>query len=144
MTTTNPKSFLQQSFEQAFAKIAVHVSFKEEWAQGDYMNGAVHEMLGFGQVVKTTFPGANKRRAILVGTRAGTVAVFERYTPDMGQPFVLVSNMPQQLRFILPSGQINEDLFLRAFINPYRPEEDNIHTRVEEIFNSDINNIRVG
>jgi hypothetical protein len=71
---------------------------------------------------------------VLIGTRAGTVVLFERYTPNNGSAFVLVSNTCMELRsLVLPSGSIDEDTLLRV-VCPQRPE-DNIGTRLEALFN---------
>jgi hypothetical protein len=127
------KSFLEQSFEKTLGNVT-HVPYKPEWKHGDYFNGACAEVLKPGQIVASTVEGRDARRMLLIGTRAGTVVIFERYTPTGGEPFVLVSNACMELRAaVLPSGQIDDQLF-GQLVTSYRPE-DNIGSRLEAIFN---------
>lgn len=131
MTTTTQKSFVQQSFEKAFDNVA-KVEFDTSWHHGDYMNGAVHYKLDPGVIVGSTAAGKDARRMLLIGTRAGTVVIFERYSPNGDSGFVLVSNTPHELRFILPSGSMDDSTFSRV-VTPYSPRE-NIGTYMETVF----------
>lgn len=128
---SNNKPFVQQSFERAFESVD-KVVYDAEWRQGDYFNGACNAKLDPGQIVGSTVPGQDGRRMILIGTRCGTMAVFERYSPNVGQPFVLVSNSSAALRFILESGSMDDSAFNRV-VNPYNVA-DNVGSRLERIF----------
>lgn len=128
---TNNKPFVQQSFERAFESVE-KIAYNPEWKQGDYFNGACNHELQPGQIVGATVEGQDARRMILVGTRCGTMVVFERYSPNIGQPFVLVSNSSAALRFILESGSMDDSAFNRV-VNPYKVD-DNVGSRLERIF----------
>ncbi len=139
MTTSTPavnavkKSYLQETFEKILANVT-HVPYKPEWRQGDYFNGACAEALTPGQIVTATVDGVDARRLLLIGTRAGTAVIFERYTPGTDSAFVLVSNACMELRNVgLPSGSIDE-VTLSRLVTSYKPE-DNIGSRLEAIFN---------
>lgn len=122
------KSFLQLSFEEAYANVR-QVAYQKEWRHGSYMNGACQYKLDPGVVVCSKADAPDNRRMLLIGTRAGTVVVFERFTPRYDEEFVLVSNAPAALRFIIPSGRIEEGTFVNV-INPYKPTE-NMGSRLE-------------
>lgn len=127
------KSFLEQSFEKTLGNVT-HVPYKPEWKHGDYFNGACAEQLKPGEIVASTVEGRDARRMLLIGTRAGTVVVFERYSPNGDSGFVLVSNTCMELRkLVLPSGSIDEDTLMRI-VSPHKPE-DNVGSRMEAIFN---------
>lgn len=138
MNTSTPavaahKSFLQTAFETILTKVT-HVPYNPEWRQGDYFNGACAEELAPGQIVASTVEGVDARRLLLIGTRAGTAVIFERYTPGMDCAFVLVSNACMELRNVgLSSGSI-DDATLARLVTYYKPE-DNIGSRLEAIFN---------
>jgi hypothetical protein len=127
------KSFLEEAFEAILSKVT-QVEFNSEWAHGDYFNGACAVELKPGQIVASVVPGLNARRLLMIGTRAGTLAVFERYTPNNDSPFVLVSNACIELRsFALLSGSIDESALIRL-VSRHNPE-DNIGSRLETVFN---------
>jgi hypothetical protein len=128
---TANKSFVQQSFERAFES-AEKIAYNPEWKQGDYFNGACHQQLAAGQIFGAAAEGDDARRMLLIGTRCGTMVVFERYSPNLNQPFVLVSNGSAALRFILESGSIDDAGFNRI-VNPYNVA-DNIGSRLERVF----------
>ncbi len=131
MTTHTSKSSLQTNFEEAFANVR-QVPFQSEWKHGSYMNGACQYQLEPGVIVCAQAEEPDSRRMLLVGTRAGTAVVFERYTPGADNAFVLVSNAPAAVRFILPSGSIDEQVF-HSFVNPHRTT-DNLGSRLEAVF----------
>lgn len=147
MNTSTPavnavkKSHLEQSFEKILGKVT-HVPYNPEWRQGDYFNGACAEPLTPGQIVASTVDGVDGRRLLLIGTRAGTAVIFERYTPNIGSAFVLVSNACMELRNVgLPSGSI-DDVTLSRIVTAYKPE-DNIGSRLEAIFNLTAPSLRI-
>lgn len=80
-------------FQRIFREIQTEVPFDPSWANGtSYLDGAVDYPLSPGEMVKTT--DNYGRRVIMIGTRFGTVVVFDRYQgqTDGG---VYVSNRPQ-------------------------------------------------
>ena len=88
-------------FDELF-ELAVPVTFDEGWKGGtDYLDDAVYweptkDQLAKGAVFKTT-DDAN-RRVLLIPVaqgRAGTVAVYERYTPAVGEHNVYVFSAPR-------------------------------------------------
>ena len=86
-----PGSIIQRIFRE----IQTEIPFDPEWANGTgYLDGAVSYPLPPGGTAKTT--DNYGRRVILIGTRFGTVAVFDRYQgqTDGG---VYVSNRPQSV-----------------------------------------------
>ena len=87
MTTTS--NLPGKIFQRIFHEIQTEVPFDPSWANGTgYLDGAVSHPLPPG---KTT--DNYDRRVILIGTRFGTVVVFDRYRgqTDGG---VYVSNRP--------------------------------------------------
>lgn len=96
-----PVSFLANQFAKLIANVAFEIPFEPEWKNGTgYFDHAVDCYVPEGRVVKSTCPTTN-RRLVLVGTVLGTVVVFERYTPDIGQPFILTWHAPKALRNFL-------------------------------------------
>ena len=80
-------------FQRIFREIQTEVPFDPSWTNGTgYLDGAVSHTLSPGEMVKTI--DNYDRRVILIGTRYGTVAVFDRYQgqTDGG---VYVSNRPR-------------------------------------------------
>lgn len=122
------KSFLQTDFEEAYANVR-QVPFQKEWKHGSYMNGACQYQLEPGFVVCSKAPAPDNRRMLLIGTRCGTAVIFERFSPRYDENFVLVSNAPAAVRFILPSGSIDEQVFCNV-INSHKPTE-NMGSRLE-------------
>lgn len=122
------KSFLQTNFEEAYANVR-QVPFQKEWKHGSYMNGACQYSLEPGVVVCSMAPAPDNRRMLLIGTRCGTAVIFERYSPRYDEAFVLVSNAPAEVRFILPSGSIEDQTFCNV-INAHKPTE-NMGSRLE-------------
>lgn len=96
------KSYLEQSFVKMFDSIELEVGFDPSWENGTgYLDGVVHNNgleLEVGQVAKTV--DDNNRRIILVHTPLGTVAFFERYTPNLNDgSFVVVCHVPHHLKY---------------------------------------------
>lgn len=126
------KSFLENAFEQVLAQLP-QVPYNPEWKHGDYFNGACAVELKPGEIVTSTVEGRDARRLLMIGTRVGTIVIFERYTPNNGSAFVLVSNACVELRrTVIQSGQIEETLFSQLVTN-YNPA-DNIGSRLETLF----------
>lgn len=127
------KSFLEQSFEKVLAQVP-QVPYQPEWKHGDYFNGACAVELKPGEIVTSTVEGRDARRLLLIGTRVGTICIFERYTPNNGSAFVLVSNACVELRrTVIPSGQIEETQF-NQLVTLHTPT-CNIGSRLEALLN---------
>lgn len=126
------KSYFEQSFENVLGQVT-HVPYNPEWKHGDYFNGACAVELAPGQIQASTVEGRDARRLLMIGTRAGTIVIFERYTPDNGSAFVLVSNACMELRnTVIPSGSLEVDRFCQL-VTVHNPA-DNIGSRLETLF----------
>ena len=82
-------------FQRIFQQIQNEIPFDPSWTNGTgYLDGAVSHPLPPGKMAKTI--DNYDRRVILIGTRFGTVVVFDRYQgqTDGG---VYVSNRPQSV-----------------------------------------------
>ena len=65
-------------FQRIFQQIQNEIPFDPSWANGTgYLDGAVSHTLPPGKMAKTI--DNYDRRVILIGTRFGTVVVFDRY-----------------------------------------------------------------
>ncbi|MBN22683.1 MAG: hypothetical protein CL678_15470 [Bdellovibrionaceae bacterium] len=115
------KSSLELSFEKIFNNPdVVKIEFDPKWRNGTgYYNDATTVPLEPGVIAVSQEPDPNNRRIILVGTSVGTAVAFERYTPGIGQPFVVVSNVPNALRHIVVSGSMSADAFDLHFGETY-------------------------
>ena len=134
MTTTN---IVDKIFTEAF-EAAASIDFNPEWANGTgYYDTAVYEPLEIAEVRKTITD--NDRRMLLIGTRFGTVVVFDRYSgPDHR---VFVSNTPRNVLIdtLVPSGAIGERAM--AIITGGWSPSDNIGKLIESIYNNDTKKI---
>lgn len=99
-------------FNKAFNAIANTVPFSEEWYNGTgYLDHATQlvQLAPNERAVSTTTGG---RKVILIGTKQGTVAVFERYTGNDGRDdIVVVSNTPRRMETCLEPGAMSDDGF---------------------------------
>ena len=67
-----------RTFNRRYQEIEREIPFDPSWANGTgYLDGAVHFPLPPGDTAKSIDP--HGRRIILIGTRFGTVAVFDRF-----------------------------------------------------------------
>lgn len=135
MTTVN-NSLVERNFKSVLEKIAFEVPFETEWKNGTgYFDHAVDCYVPEGRVVKSLCP-TTKRRIILVGTVLGTVVVFERYTPDMNQPFILTWHAPKALRAFIGEPALTSDT-LERIVCTYYPQ-DNISKHVDALIEAGI------
>lgn len=75
---------------------AKEIQFDKNWKNGTgYLNGAVSADLGLVPGEVRSFVDDHGRRGVVIGTRVGNVALFERYTDDRG---VIVFNAPEEVR----------------------------------------------
>lgn len=111
MTTANNVSQAQVTFARNFDDINNVIEFDSAWNNGTgYMDHLVHDNLGLepGQMVKTTAPGDDARRVIVVGTRFGNCVYFERYSPEgESRSNVIVSNVPDACKHISREGSLS-------------------------------------
>lgn len=106
-------STIQNTFATAFDS-ATKIDFDPSWANNTgYFDGAVFHKLESGKRAAAVDPTG--RRIIMVGTPLGTCVAFERYTPDTGSSFVVVSNVPNDARTFIPSGRMDDDTLFNCF-----------------------------
>lgn len=135
MTTVN-NSLVERNFKSVLEKIAFEVPFETEWKNGTgYFDHAVDCYVPEGRVVKSLCP-TTKRRIILVGTVLGTVVVFERYTPDMDQPFILTWHAPKALRAFIGEPALTSDALERVVCTYY--PQDNISKHVDALIDAGV------
>lgn len=126
-------SYIQEKFEELYCSLR-EVAFDPKWKNGTgYFNGAVYADLDLqpGERVRAQCDESD-RWIILIGTPLGNAVVFERYTPNTGSPFVLVSNVPDELKDYIPSGAIGENVFFGSIY----PENGNVGTKVMDLYNA--------
>lgn len=129
-------------FANTFKQITTQVAYCPEWANGTgYFDGIVKADLGLrpGDVAKAV--DNDDRRIIIIGTRFGNVALFERYSPSKTTlSFKVVGNYPSALRgFYAGSmgiGTALTDEGLEHLVNKDSPDKFNIGTMLEELFSS--------
>lgn len=127
----------KSTFEKFYNSVERVIPFNVEWANGTgYFNGAVTEDLGLkpGEVGKSVAGGEDKRRMIIIGTCAGNVVVFERYTPteNTEENLVVVSNAPRgfsSTRLVI-DGAMSDDHFIDV-VGMYG--QLNVSQRIESI-----------
>lgn len=103
---------VNHSFLKTFDSIKKEIAFDANWANGTgYFNGAIEVALKDGEVAKSV--AADGRRMIFVGTATGSAVFFERYTPNNGDPFVVVSNVPNEIRKVVMNGSISSETFIK-------------------------------
>ena len=106
-------------FNAAFNAIAINpvnvIEFDKEWYNGTgYLDHATQlvQLAPNGRAVSTTTGG---RKIIFIGTKLGTVAVFERYTGNEGRDdIIVVSNTPPSMVTCLEPGAMSDDGFESA------------------------------
>ncbi len=80
-------------FTETYGKIRKEVKYDSKWMNGTgYFDGAVHMVkLGVGEMAKSKDDVG--RRIIFIGTRFGTIVVFDRYAEQI-EDGVWVANKP--------------------------------------------------
>ena len=79
------------------------VQFQESWNNGTgYMDGATKLLIPRGQIRKSVTDPINNRKLLLIGTRFGTVVVFERYTD--GNNGIYACNWPSRVPMAFKSA----------------------------------------
>ena len=101
-------NFAQKKFVEMF-EAATKVDFDVNWRNGTgYYNGATKVAVPAGEIWASEDEAPNSRRILLIGTIMGTFVVFERYTPGLNSPFVLVSNKPKAGNAFLRDGALED------------------------------------
>lgn len=95
------------SFNQVYNSTSVlSIPYNSNWSNGTgYYDGATKYILAPGKIVKSVSPVGNNRKMLLVGTRFGTVVVFERYTD--GANGIFVNNWPEGSKANLVQKLVN-------------------------------------
>lgn len=100
------------AFMKVHNNVRKEVAYDPSWANGTgYFDGAIAVPLKKGEVARSL--SDDGRRIILIGTENGTAVFFERYTPG-DSPLVIVSNLPQEVRSLIPNGSLSSDVFAKA------------------------------
>jgi len=135
MTTFN-SAVVKRNFLSLFDKLDIAIPFNPEWKNGTgYFDHAVDCWVMKGNVVKTICP-TTARRIILIGTVLGTVVVFERYSPDMDQPFILTWHAPKALRSFIGDPALTAEK-LDFIVCTYYPQE-NISKHVDALIDAGV------
>lgn len=120
-------------FNKAFLNSCVEeVTFDPSWKNGTgYMDGAISADVAIGELRKCRDDYG--RRLILIGTRLGTVVVFDRY-PDQTDGGVYVTNSPKGSIFsiLLSGSSVGEDEMIRL-LGPWGRVDQNLGWAIEQI-----------
>ena len=125
-------------FYSCLAKINNKVPFDHAWSNGTgYFDNATKIEVPIGSWNWSHDPRTN-RYLILIGTRFGTVTVFERYTHG-GKAPVIVSNCPKKGYTVWQlaglHGQLNERVLVNTLGDPEFPSvAQNIGMTVESLY----------
>ena len=119
-------------FEQAYNSIKVNISFDSKWKNGTgYLNGAIKVPLQPGELSKSV--DDYNRRVILIGTRFGTVVIFDRYKNQVDDG-VYVSNKPDNYTFkVLMSGSSIGEGEMSLLVGPWGALDENIGFTIEKL-----------
>lgn len=108
--TNATKNAVGAIFTERYNQVTTVIDFDPKWANGTgYYDHAVEKVdLKPGEMAKS-FDAGTSRRIILIGTRFGSVVVFDRYT-NQGEGGVYVTNEPANfvIKQFVPSGSIGE------------------------------------
>ena len=124
-----------RTFYECLTKINTHIPFDPTWANGTgYYDHAAKLEIQEGTWCWSYDQGTN-RYLILIGTRFGTIVVFERYSHGGKSP-VIVSNCPRKGYTIWQlaglHGQLNERVLTNTLGDPDFPTiAGNIGMQVE-------------
>ncbi len=124
-------------FYTCLAKIQTQVPFDPTWRNGTgYYDHACKIQIPVGSWRWSHDSGSN-RFIVLIGTRFGTVVVFERYSHGSKSP-VIVSNCPKKGYTIWQmaglNGQLNERVLLNTLGDPEFPSAySNIGLQIEQM-----------
>ena len=104
------KNAVGSTFTERYNEISKEIPFDPKWANGTgYYDYAVKMVkLEPGEMAKS-FDTGTARRIILIGTRFGTVVVFDRYS-NQGEGGIYVTNEPSNfvIKQFVPSSAVGE------------------------------------
>jgi hypothetical protein len=124
-------------FSTAFSSIEEEIPYKNEWENGTgYLDHVVEgkhaPMMPAGAIAKSMAPDG--RRIIIVGTRFGNVAVFDRYIKQDATRGVFVTNSPEKSIFkMLLSGSSVGELEMVKIVGSWGDLDDNVGMKLEKI-----------
>lgn len=124
-----------RTFYNVLAKLKSKIEFDPLWRNGTgYFDDATKAPVPVGSWCWSHDPSSN-RYLVLIGTRFGTVTVFERYTHGSLSP-VIVSNTPKKGYVVWQlaglNGQLNERVLLHTLGDPEFPTAyTNIGSQIE-------------
>lgn len=127
-------------FTDAYERITTSLPFDKEWSNGmSHFDKAIYgpnaPKLVYGEMKKSATPGG--RRIIFVGTRLGTVAVYDRFTENDG-------TSRRSVFYIDTTAAIDEGgWFSQRYVNDYEMalavgdgDDCNIGWRIEQIYSA--------
>lgn len=124
-------------FSKAFETIENEIPFNEKWENGtgylDHVTkGQYAPFLAPGTMVKSMTP--NGRRIIIIGTRFGNVAVFDRYIKQTTERGVFVTNAPRKsvFNYLLSGSNVGEHEMV-TIIGSWNNLQENIGFKIEAI-----------
>jgi hypothetical protein len=123
-------------FTQAYDEIE-KIDFEDRWVtdEGYYDNINTHLKLSVGEM-KATFDDFSKRRIILIGTRIGVIAVYDKYCYQ-GVSGIYHANVPncksKLLQALLPAATIGKRDMV-TLIGSWNNYENNIGFKIEEVY----------
>lgn len=127
-------------FEEMYNTPINEIPFNEEWNNGTgYYDFATKVDIPVGVVVKS-YDTTSSRKLLLIGTRLGTVVVFERY--ENGKHGVYVLNAPQAiskrfLNFGNARSSLSQDTIFNLIGTYYNDKfHDNIAHVIEAMYDA--------
>lgn len=119
-------------FYKAYMAVDTIIPFDPKWCNGTgYFDGAVSVPLKPGKLANSL--DLNCRRLIFIGTRFGTIVVFDRFV-DQTDGGVYVTNHPNSttIRTLLSDGSVGEGE-MALLLGGWGILEDNIGNAIEKM-----------
>lgn len=126
-------------FDRKYSLVATKIEYSRDWENGTgYFDPAVKLVrLSPGKVATSISPMPNSRRIVFVGTRHGTVVVFERFTPVNGiSEGIIVHNSPRVVERLFGLDRILTEDGVYSLIGA--DGSANIGERLEDYIKNDI------
>lgn len=124
-------------FSSAYVAIDTVLEYNTSWENGTgYLDHVVEgkhaPKLVAGAITKTMAPDG--RRIIVIGTRFGNVAVFDRYIKQDATRGVFVTNSPEESIFkVMLSGSSVGELEMITLLGSWGDLDDNLGNKIEKI-----------
>lgn len=110
---------------------AAEIEYNPKWkTENGYFTGAVDEPLNPGSFMK--FTDDESRRGLMVGTRFGTVIVFEKFQNSTGMYYAASTPFSKTIRELIPGGIIGERAM--SVITGGKRPDNNIGIIIEEMY----------